>query len=489
MTSLTPSPVMVALMQTATSLPVFLVVLPAGALADIMDRRSMLLFTQAWMCAAAAGLSVLTLMGATTPGLLLSLTFALGLGSAMNMPVWQAVVPELVPRHELPAAVALNGVAFNIARATGPALGGIIVAMAGPSAVFLLNAASFIGVIAVVYRWNRSPRERSLPAEHVVAAIRTGMRYTAHAPELRAVLARCLTFILCSSALWALLPVVARYDLGLGSGGFGGLLGCIGAGALLGAAILPKLRHSASTDTLVRGGTVGMALVIIGLAFLRNIGLLYAVMVVGGVAWMATMANLTVAAQTSAPSWVRARALGFYVLAFQGGMAVASATWGAVAEHSGNSFALACAALGLITGLVASVKWPLPSGADLDLRPSLHWPEPTVTVEPDPEEGPVLVTVEYYVDAANADEFVKALHAWGRIRQRDGARRWGLFRDVADQSRYIETFIVESWAEHLRQHARITVADRAVEDRVRALYMEHKPPTVSHFIYERNTGA
>jgi len=487
MTSLTPSPTMVALMQTATSLPVFLVVLPAGALADIIDRRRMLLFTQAWMCAAAAGLSVLTLVGATTPWLLLSLTFALGLGSAMNMPVWQAVVPELVPRPELPAAVGLNSVAFNIARATGPALGGIIVAIAGPSAVFLLNAASFLGVIAVVYRWNRSARERSLPAEHVIAAIRAGIRYTVHAPELRAVLARCLAFILCSSALWALLPVVARHDLGLGSGGFGGLLGCIGAGALLGAAILPKLRRSASTDALVRGGTVGMALVIVGLAFLRNIGLLYAVMVVGGVAWMATMANLTVAAQTSAPSWVRARALGFYVLAFQGGMAVASATWGVVAEHSGNSFALACASIGLAVGLLASLKWPLQSGADLDLRPSLHWPEPTVLVEPDLEEGPVLVTIEYRVDAANAADFVKAVHALGRIRQRDGARRWGLFRDLADRSRHIETYIVQSWAEHFRQHVRVTVTDRAAEDRVRALHGEDNPPAVSHFMYERDT--
>ncbi len=475
-------------MQTATSLPVFLVVLPSGALADIIDRRGMLLFTQAWMCAAAAGLSVLTLTGVTTPWALLSFTFALGLGSAMNMPVWQAVIPELVPRPELPAAVALNGVAFNIARATGPALGGVIVAIAGPGAVFLLNAASFLGVIAVVYRWNRSARERSLPAEHVIAAIRTGIRYTVHAPELRAVLARVLAFIFCSSALWALMPVVARHDLGLGSGGFGGLLGCIGAGALSGAVILPKLRRSTSTDGLVRAGTVGMAMVILGLAFLRNTVLLYAVMVVGGIAWMATMANLTVAAQTAAPSWVRARALGFYVLAFQGGMAVASAMWGAVAEHSGNSFALVCASIGLAIGLVASVKWPLQSGAALDLRPSLHWPEPTVMLEPDPEQGPVLVTVEYHVDAANADEFVSAVYALGNIRQRDGARRWGLFRDLADPSRYIETFILDSWVEHLRQHGRVTVADRLAEDRVRALQLGDGPPAVSHFIYEGNTG-
>ncbi len=484
MTSLTPSPIMVALMQTATSLPVFLVVLPAGALADIVDRRRILLFTQAWMCAAAAGLAALTLIGATTPWALLAFTFALGLGSAMNMPVWQAVIPELVPRPELPAAVALNGVAFNIARAVGPALGGIIVAMAGPAAVFLLNAASFIGVIAVVYRWNRSARERSLPAEHVIPAIRTGTRYTLRAPELRAVLIRCLAFILCSSALWALMPVVARHDLGLGSGGFGGLLGCVGIGALLGAAILPKLRRSGSTDALVQSGTIGLAFVMLGLAFLRNVGILYPVMVVGGVAWMATMANLTIAAQTAAPSWVRARALGFYALAFQGGMAVASALWGAVAEHGGSSFALTCAAIGLAVGLVARAKWPLQSGADLDLRPSLHWPEPIVTVEPDPDQGPVLVTVEYHVDDANADEFVNVLHALGRIRQRDGARRWGLFRDLAEPTRYIETFVSGIVGGTLAPTCAVTVADRTAEDRVRALHSGDNAPAVSHFIYK-----
>ena len=407
MTSLTPSPVMVALMTTATSLPVFLVVLPAGALADIVDRRRMLLFTQGWMCAAAAGLSALTLMGATTPWPLLAFTFALGLGQAMNMPVWQAIIPGLVSREELPFAVALNGVAFNIARTVGPALGGILVALAGPGPVFLLNAASFLGVIAVIYRWDRSPRKSALPAEHIFGAIRAGTRYAVHAPELRAVLARCLVFIICGSALWALMPVVARHELGLGSTGFGALFGCIGIGALLGAAILPGLRRRVPVDSLVMGGTVVWAGTILALALVRNVGVVYAAMIFGGAAWMAAMASLTVSAQIAAPSWVQARALAFYVLSFQGGMAVSSAIWGAIAERQGSSFALVAAAVGLLIGLTAAARWRLKSDVDLDLRPSLHWPEHTFLTPLDLEEGPVLVTVEYQINAAERGRVCK----------------------------------------------------------------------------------
>jgi len=484
MTSLTSSPVMIALMQTATSLPVFLVVLPSGALADIVDRRKMLLFTQGWMCAAAAGLSALTLLGATTPWPLLAFTFALGLGSAMNMPVWQALIPGLVSREELPYAVALNGVAFNIARAVGPALGGILVAMAGPGPVFLLNAVSFTGVIAVIYRWDRPPQKSPLPAEHVVGAIRAGTRYAVHSPELRAVLARCLIFIASGSALWALMPVVARQELELGSTGFGALFGCIGMGALIGAAILPRLRQQGSTDSVVMAGTAVWAGTILVLALVRNVGFVYAAMMAGGAAWMATMASLTVSAQTAAPSWVQARALGFYTLAFQGSMAVSSAIWGIIAEHGGNSLALVAAAVASLIGLSAAARWRLKPDTDLDLRPSRHWPEHSVTTPLDPEDGPVLVTVEYRIDLKDAIEFVSAVHALAKIRRRDGARQWGLFRDLADPSRYVETFIVESWVEHLRQHARVTVADRAVEDRVRAFHVGETPPVVSHLIYQ-----
>lgn len=483
MTSLSQSPVMITLMQTATSLPVFLVVLPAGALADIVDRRRVLLFTQAWMCVSAAGLAVLTLIGEADPWSLLGFTSSLGLGAAMNMPAWQAIIPELVPRKELSSAVSLNAVAFNIARALGPALGGAIVAVAGPGPVFLLNAVSFVGVILVIYGWDQRTGDRSAPSEHVIGAIRTGTLYTLNAPELRAVLLRCVLFITCGSALWALLPVVARHELGLGSSGFGALFGCIGVGALVGAVILPRMREMFSSDLLVKGGTAAFALVILAMAYVRNVGLLYAAMVAGGIAWIATMSTLTVTAQSVAPAWARARSLAFYTLAFQGGMALSSVLWGAIAEHDGVSIALSCASLGLVLGLAGASRWPLAEGAALDLRPSMHWPEPSVTMAPDLEDGPVLVTIEYRVDVNRSKDFVAAVHAIARIRRRDGARRWGVYRDLSDPGRYIETYIADSWAEHLRQHARITVADRVVEDHLRSFVTE-KPPVVSHFIYE-----
>jgi MFS family permease len=488
MTSLTTSSLMVALMQTATSLPVFLIVLPAGAAADIVNRRRMLLVTQGWMCAAAAGLSGLTLLGATTPWLLLLFTFALGLGAAANMPVWQAVVPGLVSRDELPSAIALNGIAFNIARALGPALAGIIVAIAGPGPVFLLNAASFSGVIAVLYRWNFTPAERSLPPEHVIEAIRTGTRYTIHAAELRAVLVRCSIFILSASALWALMPVVARYKLGMDAIGFGWFFGCIGAGALIGAAILPSLRHKFTTNALISSATVALAIVLLILGYVRNIGLLYGAMILAGAGWMAAMSSFTVAAQIAVPSWVQARALGFYVLSFQGGMAIASVLWGTIAQHFGSAPALTCAALGLLGSVITARIWPMRPGPGADLTPSLHWPEPTVTAPQDPEEGPVLIMLEYTIDPANASRFVPAMYRLGNIRRRDGARHWGLFRDLAVSGRYVETFILDSWAEHLRQHTRMTVADRAIEDQVKRFHIGDSPPTASHFIYEYNRG-
>ncbi|MDA8408331.1 MAG: MFS transporter [Deltaproteobacteria bacterium] len=483
MTSLSHSPVMVSLMQTATSLPVFLVVLPAGAIADIIDRRRMLLFTQAWMTVAAAGLAVVTFMGATTPWMLLSFTFALGVGAAMNMPIWQTVVPRLVPRKELPQAVALNSVAFNIARAVGPALGGLIVALSGPGLVFLLNAISFIGVIAIVYRWDSSRRENQLPAEHIISAIRVGTRYMTHAPELRSALIRCCIFVTFGSALWALMPLVARHELGMNARGYGILVGFFGTGALSGAMTLPKMRKRMSMDTLLTIATLIFAFVTFALAYLRIHALLYLTMIAGGVAWVTVMSSLNVAAQTSAASWVQSRALGFFTLAFQGLMGVSSVLWGAIAEFSGNSFSLLFAGIGLVCGLFGAFVWPLKGLKNLDLRPSQHWSEPLAAITLDPDDGPVLIMLDYRIDVEKAVEFNSAMHELKRVRHRDGARRWGLYNDITDPGRYVETFIVPSWAEHVRQHARFTIGDREIEDRVRSFHVGPEAPVVSHFIY------
>ncbi|MDQ3820388.1 MAG: MFS transporter, partial [Acidobacteriota bacterium] len=316
MTSLAPTPLVVALMQTAENGPMFLLALPAGALADIVDRRRLLLLTQTWMLVSAVALAVVTLLQLTTPVVLLLLTFALGLGAALNAPAWQAIVPELVPRSELPLAVSLNSVAFNIARAVGPALGGLVVAALGSWAVFMLNSVSFVGVIFVIHRWRREPVESISPTERVVGAMRAGLRYVRHAPELRGVLVRTVVFASCASALWALLPLVARRDLGLGAVGYGILLGGLGAGAIVGAVVLPKARASLSVNVLVILGTILFALSTVMLAEVRVFGLLVVAMLFGGLAWMTTMSSFNIGVQTVVPEWVRARALAIYLLSF-----------------------------------------------------------------------------------------------------------------------------------------------------------------------------
>jgi MFS family permease len=489
MTSLTPSPLMVALMQTATSLPFFLLALPAGALADVIDRRRILLATQGGMMAVAAVLGALTVIGVTTPWWLLALTFVLGLGAALNAPPWQAITPELVPREEVPAAVALSGVGLNLARAVGPALGGFVVGATGPSAVFFLNAASCIGVILVLYHWSRPRRHGELPPEHLIGAMRAGMRFVWHAPPFQTVLVRAVVFILCGSALWALLPLIARRELGLDAVGYGMLLGCLGAGAVAGAAILPRVRRRVVVDRLALGATVIFALVTATLAAVREVTWLYGLLFVGGGAWIALMSSYNAAAQAAAPAWVRARALAVYLLVFQGGMAAGSALWGAMAVRTGIPIALLAAGAGLILGLLVATRYRLAGGASLDLTPSLHWPQPAVVIEPAAEHGPVLVTVEYRIERMHAEDFVQAMREVRLERLRDGALRWELFHDPADPQRYVETFVVESWVEHLRQHERVTLADREAEARARALHRGSTPVAVSHLIAIRGTAS
>ncbi len=483
MTSLTSSSFMVALMQTATTLPVLLLGLPAGALADVVDRRRMLLFTQAWMLVSAAVLGILTLLEITTPWVLLIFTFALGAGAAMNAPAWQATPPELVSRAELSAAVGLTGIGLNLARAVGPALGGAVIAMAGPSAVFLLNAGSFLSVIGVLYHWRRTTKVSLASTEPLSSAIRAGIRYARYAPALRAVLIRTGLFVLFASALWALLPVLARHELGLDSINYGILFGCLGVGAVLGAAILPKLRSRISTDSLAGSGTILFAAATAALVEARHFGLLCVILFGGGVAWFTLMASFIITTQNVVPSWVRARALALYLLTFQGGMAAGGILWGVVTENAGITVALLSAAVGMMISLAAMARFPLSKGEELDLTPSRHWPDPVLAIAPDPGEGPVLVMVEYRIRPERAQDFTLAMQAVREQRLRDGAFRSSLYRDPADPSRYLETFVVESWAEHLRLCERATVSDRIVEERARAFHIDRRPPAISHYVY------
>lgn len=487
MTALAPAPLLVALVQGSSSLAYCLLALPAGAVADVVDRRRLLLWGQGWMLVAAAALGVLTLAGLTTAWMLLAFTFLLALGAALTGPAWLAIIPELVSRRELEPAVVLNSVGFNLALAVGPALGGLVVAAVGAEdtgagVAFLLNAASFLGVLMVLFRWQRPPRASILPAERVLGAMRAGLRYVRHSPALHSVFLRSTAFIVFGSALWALLPLLAREELGLGPGGYGTLLGFLGAGSALAAVFVPPLRRRFGTDALVAGATLAFALMLLALAWVRSLPLLCAAMVLGGVAWLALMGTLMVAAQTVVPSWVRGRALAAFIVVFQGGMAVGSTLWGAAAGWLGTPQALAYAALGLAVGIPLLWRWRLASGEGLDLTPSLHWPAHDGDDGPDHEHGPVLIVVEYLIDAARTGEFAEAMRPVRLNRLRDGAMRWGLFEDMTAPGRWLETFLVESWVEHLRQHERMTVADRTVEERARAFHVGPNPVLVSHYI-------
>jgi MFS family permease len=487
MTTLSASAVLVALMQTATSLPVFLVGLPAGAIADVVDRRKLLLVSQGWMLLVATVLGVLSLLNMVSAITLLVLTFLLGLGAALNAPAWQAIVPELVGRRQVAAAITLNSAGFNLARAVGPAIGGVIVAASGPSAVFLLNAVSYLGVLVVIFVWPRKRVESTAPPERVLGAIAAGTRYARHSPSLLAVLVRAASFILAASALWALLPIVARRDLGLDAGGYGLLLGSLGLGAIIAAMILRRLNSLLSADRLTVITTLVFALATLALGFARSLAVLLPLLILGGMAWMATMATFNVSAQSAAPDWVRARALGIYLLVFQGGMAASSFAWGAIAGWLGDSTALLIAALCLALSTAAAWRWRLRGVQGLDLTQAELTSQLASTLTPQPEDGPVLVTISYEVESDKQSDFVKAMQRVERMRRRTGAYRWGLFQDSDNPQRFVETYLARSWAEHMRQHTRATVTDRKIIDQARALQKPGTSPQVSHLIAAHST--
>lgn len=482
MTSLSPSALMVALIQTATSLPMFLLALPAGALADVVNRRKLLLFTQTWMLLAAAALAFLTWLGLMNPAALLLLTFFLGLGAALNGPAWQAIVPELVPKADLSSAVSLGAVAFNIARAVGPAIGGLVMAVAGPAATFGLNAVSFVGVIWVLYRWKSAEPKSALPAERFWGAMKAGVRYLRHSPSLQTVIIRSAVFILFGSALWALLPMQTR-ELNLGAMAYGILLGCLGAGALLAASVLPRFRGRVSPDVLTSGAALGFAAATAGLALISSFPLLCLALVLGGFAWLAILSSFNVAAIVSAPEWVKSRALGVYMLIFNGGLALGSAGWGQLANSTGLRTALLIAAAGLAVGIVTTAMYSLNHIHKANLEPSRHWPDPVVSQEFAHDRGPVAVSIEYRIDPARAADFTAAAKKLRAERFRDGAFDWNLLMDTAEPARRVEFFVVESWLEHLRQHERVTMADKELQDQVNAFHLGPEPPRVSHFFF------
>ena len=481
MTLLSPSPLMVSLVQAATTLPLFLLALPAGALADIFDRRRILLIAQVWWFLTTALLGVLTITGVIQPWMLLVITLAIGAGSAIDLPAWQAIIPETVPREELPAAVGLGSIAINIARAIGPALAGLIIVAGGPGPVFFINAVSVLGVFFVLWRWRREPSRAVLPAERLASAMRAGVRYVRYAPALRNVIVRTPAFVAFASALWALLPVVVKTSLGRGAVSYGVLVGSLGVGGLIGAAVLPSWRKRWSTDAITAVATAVFALGCAALAWVSNFGILTGAMVLAGAGWLTTVSSLLLAAQRGAAGWVRGRALAISTLTLFGSLAVGAVVWGVVANRVGVAWALSAAAAGMVLGLGLIPRFGLAAAEALDLEPSRNWADPVVAEELGDEAGPVLVMVEYTIEPHQRAAFAAAARDLLRpIRRRDGAVFWELFVDSANPKRCVEFWLVESWAEHLRQHERTTQADREIQERVRALTVGHERTT--HFI-------
>jgi MFS family permease len=479
-TALSPSAFVVSLVMAANAVPVCLLAVPAGALADIVDRRWYLIATQVWMGLAAAALALLTALHLIDAPALLLLTLMMGIGTALMMPAWAALTPDLVPPDELQAAVSLTSVGMNVSRAIGPALAGAVVSTWGAWATFLLNAVSFAAVIVALLRWSPATTPPALPPERFVSALRLGVRYTRATPALQAVLARTGVFFLCASAGLALLPLVARDLPAGGPGTYGLLLASMGVGAVGGAFLLPRVQGAALRDRVVGWASALLAASLATLAVSRSVVVGVLAMLLFGVGWMAALSTLQVAAQVVAPGWVRARALGVYMFVVFGGMGVGSAIWGAAASRWGTAAGLGAAAAGLIATLPLARRFTLGSREAVDLSPSFHWPPPLPVEEPEPDRGPVLVTVEYEVEPADTPAFVAAMREVERTRRRNGAVSWGLFNDVAAPRRWLEFFVDESWVEHLRHHHRVTHGDQDLEAAVRRFHRGEHAPLVTH---------
>jgi len=482
MTSLNPDPLIVALVQAANTFPIFLLALPAGAFADTFDKRKYLIVVESLYTAVSAIYAAIVWLGLATPSNLLLFTLLIGAAGALTTPAWQAVTPLLVAKDDLSAGIAANSVGVNISRALGPALGGAAISTFGIAAPFLANAIADISVVGSLLWW-REPRRRTtlLPAERFGRAIWTGLHYARYNRHLRATLVRAIGFFLFASAYWALLPLVARQQIAGGPSLYGILLGAIGAGAVGGAFLLPWLKERLGPDRLMAVGALGQALTmaLYGLAHTPATALLASV--IAGASWIAPLAVLNVSAQLALPDWVRARGLALYTTVFFGCLTLGSAVWGEVAEWVGLSIAHFLAAAGAVAAIPLTWGWKLQTGAGVDLSPSMHWPTPITAQNIGHDRGPVLVTVEYHVSTHNRVAFLKAVARLEQGRRRDGAYAWGIFEDAAEEGRFLETFLVESWAEHLRQHERVTNADRIVQEAVRRFHI-HGSPKVTHFI-------
>lgn len=482
MTTLTTSPVMVALVSAASTLPVFLLGLPSGAMADIVDRRRYFAATQLWVSVVALVLAVVSLSGMLTASLLLALTFANGIGLAMRWPVFSAIVPQIVPREQLPSALALNGISMNLSRVVGPMLAGGLIAAVSPAAVFALNALLAVVSFVLILRWRSEPRTSALPGERFVGAMRVGLNFALQSQRLKVVLLRIFLFFLQSAGLSALLPLVARQLHGGGPATFTVMLSCLGVGAIVAAMYFPRWRTRFDRDEFVRAGVIGHAALSCLIVWVQEVWFAVPAMVLLGMAWISVANSLAVAAQAALPDWVRARGMSIYQVCLMGGVAAGSLLWGQVASFTSVQMAIfAAAGFGVISWLLTR-RLSVQSGTELDFSPAPRAALPESAIAVEPEEGPVMVTIEYQIDPVRAVEFAAVMQRTRRARLRQGALSWGLFRDTAVPGRYVEYFVDENWVEHLRRLERFTAFDAELRTQRLAFHTGAQPPVLRRYV-------
>jgi MFS family permease len=471
---------LVSLVQVASTLPVMLLALPAGVLADSFDRRWLLFTVQVYFFVVGIVLAVLTAVDRMPAVLLLALTFAMGVGVAVQFPGWQSIIPELVPRSQLRAAARLDAVGVSVARAGGPVLAGLVIARFSVPLVFALTAASVVFLAVALLLWRR-PMGGSEGRERFVPALRAGGRYIRHEPVVRRILLRAVLFTVPGAALWALLPVIANQRLGLGADGYGALFAALGAGAVVGALVLPSVTGRLSTNAMLGAAGVIYATALAVIVLIPSFAVALAILVFAGLAWMATGSTLNAELQLFLPVWVRARGLAVLLVTFFGSQAVGALIWGLVAERAGLQATLLIAAVVVLAGALAGVVWPVPEIAHLDRRPAVYWPEARLAFEPEPDAGPVLITVEFTVTPEREAAFLQAMEHLRRARLRTGATRWELYRDGERPNRFLEIFSVPSWEEHMRQHeGRLTATDQQIEET--ALAFSDPPARGEHLL-------
>ena len=482
MTSLTSSPVMVALVQTAFSLPAFFLLLPSGALSDILDRRRYLISSNFAAGLTAALLAALTITGLVTDWSLLGLTFVLGIGLAMIMPAWQAIIPEVVPREQLQGAISLNTMGMNLSRVIGSLIAGQVIAWTGSGVVFLCNAVTFTCIIITLWRWRRERPSPALPPESLRPAIRTGLRYALHAPALQATILRSIGFFLFASIMWAFLPLIARVLLAGTPQTYSFLVTAVSSGAIGGGLLLAKLRRHFNNDQLITWSALLFAVGISLTATIHSIAVALPALALCGACWITVMTCSQVAAQIALPNWVRARGLSVFLTFFMGSLALGPFIWGSIAEFSSVPAAMLIAAIGIVVSSLYSRRWPVEGGDQPDHSPANHWQKPMPLIPVAPQQGPVMVCIHYHLEPGNEKEFLSLMQQWGKARRRDGASDWNILQDTRQEQVYMEYFVVSSWLDHLRQHERITRQDARLQLRIRELQRNGTQPTITHYV-------